>query len=573
VVALATVLTLAAVAVDAQPLRSPWWTYADADATYTASALNLMLGGEVTFVDHPGLPITEAVAVASGVDALVEEGSLSHDARQRYVDRTLLDLDTARWLFRGFAVVFYLLGALLAFVLAARLFGHWTWGLANGLFWLAAPGLVAMSIQLRPDVVLAALCLVFAFAIARAVDRRSVGWYASAALLVGFATMVKLHALALLLPLLVAALWRPPAESELPAALKRAVGFVRAHEIAVGSIAGLWLALAVVLNWDRFPFDPTASQLGVTLALLALGAAAVSVAEAASRDRLPSAVRRVARRFHALLVVSFIGGLLIPVTLDVQDGMRALVYVVRNVSGQGVQEGIEPFSTPLSALDGIVGTPIVFVFLLALLAGAVGTLRREPVPVVWSVAALATGLFAYARPPNVHYFAPAFVFSALALLWLLQRESRARVPLLAWLIVLYVAWPAWSNRLDPAAEQQRLADGVANAKQYVDARLAPGEFALVPSYSPFADARYFELVQISVDHSPEYRYRYLPTTAAVRTFEQARQERPRFYIGPQVSELNAATQVELGDLGLYTIVPREGLVAEIVRGPGVTEPW
>ena len=40
----ATVLTLAALVVEAQPLRSPWWTYADADATYTASGLNLMLG-------------------------------------------------------------------------------------------------------------------------------------------------------------------------------------------------------------------------------------------------------------------------------------------------------------------------------------------------------------------------------------------------------------------------------------------------------------------------------------------------------------------------------------------------
>lgn len=571
--ALATVLTLTALAVDAQPLRSPWWTYADADAAYTASALNLMLGREMTYVDHPGLPITEAVAVASGVDALLKEGSLSGDARLRYVDRTLLDLDSARGLFRGFAVAFYLLGALLAFVLAARLFGHWSWGFANGLLWLAAPGLIAMSIQLRPDVLLAALCLVFAFAIARAVDRLSVAWYAAAALLLGFATMVKLHALALLLPLLVAALWRPPAENELPATLDRALGFVRAHRVAVGSIAGLWLALAISLNWDRFPFHPTASQLRVTLVLLALGIAAVGVAETAARYRVPPLVRRVASRFHALLVVSIIGGLLIPVTLDVQDGMRALVYIARNTSGQGVQEGIEPFSTPISALGNIVGTPAVIVFLFALLAGIVGALRREPVPVVWSVAALATWTFAYARPPNVHYFAPAFVFSALALLWLLQREPRARMPLLAWLIVLYVAWPAWDNRLSAAAEQEQLASSVASAKQYVDAHLAPGEFALVPSYWPFADARYFELVQIYVDHSPEYPYRYLPATAAVRSFEQPRQMRPRFYIGPLASDLTAASQVDLGDLGRYTIIPREGLVAEIVAGPGVTEPW
>jgi Dolichyl-phosphate-mannose-protein mannosyltransferase len=573
VLALAAVLTFAALAVDAQPLRSPWWTYADADATYTAAGLNLMLGREVTFVDHPGLPITEAVAVASGIDALMEEGSLSRDARMRYVDRTLLDLDGARGLFRGFAVAFYLLGALLAFVLAARLFGHWSWGLANGLFWLAAPGLIPMSIQLRPDVLLAALCLVFAFAIARAVDRRSVGWYAAAALLVGFTTMVKLHALALLLPLLVAALWRPPTENELPAARDRARGYVQAHRVAVGAIAGLWLALAVTLNWDRFPFDPTASQLGATLVLLGLGVAAVGAAELAARSGVPALVRRVASRFHALLVVSFIGGLLIPVAFDVQDGMRTFVYIARNTSGRGVQEGIEPFSTPLSALGDIVSTPIVFVFAFALLAGIVGTLRREPVPIVWAVAALATGAFAYARPPNVHYFAPAFVFSALALLWLLQREPRTRMPLLAWLIVLYVVWPAWDNRHSAAAEQEQFAASVTSAKRYVDARLAPGEFALVPSYWPFADARYFELVQIYVDHSPAYPYRYLPATAAVRTFEQPRQMRPRYYIGPLAPNLTAATQIELGDLGRYTLIPRGGLVAEIVGGPGVTESW
>jgi hypothetical protein len=570
---LATVVTLAVLAVDAQPLKSPWWTYADADATYTAAALNLMLGEDVTFVDHPGLPITEAVAVAAGIDTLAEEGSLSRGARLRYVDRTLLDLDGARWLFRGFAIAFYLLGALLAFVLAARLFGHWSWGFANGLLWLAAPGLIAMSIQLRPDVLLAALCLSFGFAIARAVERRSVGWYAAAALLVGFATMVKLHALALLLPLLVAALWRPPPESELRAGLGRARDLVRAHRAAVGSLAALWLALAVVLNRDRFPFHPSTSQLGVALAVLAAGVAAVGVAEAAARFGAPPRVRRPASRFHALLVVSFIGGLFVPITLDVEDGTRALLYIVRNMSGRGVQEGIDPFSTPLSALDGIVGTPVVFVFVFALVAGIVGALRREPMPVVWAVAALATGVFAYARPPNVHYFAPAFVFSALALLWLLQREPRMRMPLLAWVIVLYVVWPAWDNRLNADVEQERFASSVASAKQYVDARLGPGQVALVPSYWPFADSRYFELVQIYVPHSPEYPYRYVPAVAALRSYAQPRQLRPRFYIGPLASNLNVGTQVELGDLGRYTIVPREGLVAEIVNGPGVTEPW
>jgi hypothetical protein len=37
ILGLATVMTLAIVVVEAQPVRSPWWTYADADASYTAS--------------------------------------------------------------------------------------------------------------------------------------------------------------------------------------------------------------------------------------------------------------------------------------------------------------------------------------------------------------------------------------------------------------------------------------------------------------------------------------------------------------------------------------------------------
>jgi hypothetical protein len=573
ILALGTVITLAVVVVEAQPVRSPWWTYADADASYTASGLNMMLGRPVPFVDHPGLPVTEAVAVVSGIDALRSEHSLAWTARERYVDRALLDLDGSRWLFRGIAIAFYLLGAALAFVVAARLFGHWSWGLANGLLWVAAPGLAAMSIQLRPDVLLAVLCLVFAFAVARAVESRSVGWFAAAAATIGFATMVKLHALALLPALVVAALWRPAPDDALPEAALRARRSLREHRVAWGVFGGLWLLVAVLLNWERFPFRPTGSELRVTLLVLGLTAAAVGVSEGVRRLDAPTWARRVASRFHALLVVAFAAGLLAPVTLDVQDGTNALVRIVKNMSGQGVQEGIEPFSTPLSALDDIVGTSVVIVFLIALVAGIIGALRRDPVPVVWAVAGLAAGAFAYARPPNVHYFAPAFVFAALAMLWLLQREPRARTPLLAWVLILYVALPAWDGRANTGNEQERFAAQVAPAKEYVDARLRPGEVALVPSYWPFADARFFELVQIYVDHVPDYPYRYLPATAGVRSFEHGRATRPRFYVGPLAQDLTGTKQVELGDLGTYTIAPAEGLVAEIVGGPGVTEPW
>jgi hypothetical protein len=81
-------------------------------------------------------------------------------------------------------------------------------------------------------------------------------------------------------------------------------------------------------------------------------------------------------------------------------------------------------------------------------------------------------------------------------------------------------------------------------------------------------------VQIYVDHTPRYPYRYLPTTAAARPYAKLNELRPRYFVG-----LLAATpgpqQLQLGDLGVYTIRKAAGgdIVWHIQRGPGVTEPW
>ncbi len=38
----------------AQPIGSPWWwTYADADGSYTGSSLNILLGSGTRYLDHP----------------------------------------------------------------------------------------------------------------------------------------------------------------------------------------------------------------------------------------------------------------------------------------------------------------------------------------------------------------------------------------------------------------------------------------------------------------------------------------------------------------------------------------
>ncbi len=86
-------------------------------------------------------------------------GRLALGLARAYVDRALLDLDRTRAVFRGLSGRLYLARR------AARVrprrrgcFGHWTLGArGRALLWLAAPGLLAMSIQLRPDVPLAVL--------------------------------------------------------------------------------------------------------------------------------------------------------------------------------------------------------------------------------------------------------------------------------------------------------------------------------------------------------------------------------------------------------------------------------
>jgi Dolichyl-phosphate-mannose-protein mannosyltransferase len=545
--ALVTVVTVAATIVDAQPVRSPWWTYADADASYTASGLNLLLGEPVRFVDHPGLPVTEAASLAFGVDALLDKASLSWDERLAYVDERLLDLDRSRGIFRGIAIAFYLAGALLSFLLIARLFGHWTWGFAAGLLWLAAPGLVPMSIQLRPDVLLAVLTLVFAYFVGRAVESRAASTYAWAAAVAGLAFMVKLHAAGLLVPLGIALAWRPPLPA-LPRPDRRLL-------IAVG------LAVAVpalLLNWTRAPFDLTQAQTQALVGVLAVGAACGAV------------IRFVPRlAAYGVVAAGYLAGLVLPIALDVPDGLQALVQAAKTATGTGVQSGVESFSTPFSQIDDIVGARVMVVFMLAAAAGVYGLVRRQPQPVVWAAGGLAMAILAFARPPNVHYFAPAFVFSALCLLWLVHRSRPGAAPLLIWPVVLLLAWPAFDQREAPAAEANRFAGVVASSQAVVDSRLQPGEVAFVPSYWPFADARYYELVQIYVDHVPPYPYRYLPAIAGARDFAAIRGWTPRYYVGPQAASVAADASIPLGDAGTYPVrrIPETDLALEILGPP------
>ena len=174
--------------VAAQPVTSPWWIYADADGTYSASALNIVAGGHSRYFDHPGLPEQEALATTFGIVSLAHGGPT-----RSWANDEMLHLDRARAIFRGWAIFFFIGGAALAYLLCRRLFGHWTWGVAGGLLWLAMPG-IQDTIEIRPDVLLSALMLLTGYVMVRAWERKSAALYAVAAGIAGFALMTKLHA-------------------------------------------------------------------------------------------------------------------------------------------------------------------------------------------------------------------------------------------------------------------------------------------------------------------------------------------------------------------------------------------
>ncbi|HZB23507.1 MAG TPA: hypothetical protein VE444_06640 [Gaiellaceae bacterium] len=497
--ATAVVLVVAAVVLAAQPLRAPWWTYADADATYTGAALNLVAGERALFVDHPGLPVTEIAAVVLGMDALAD-GSFSTSERRTWADRMLLGLDATRGAFRGIAVVFYLAGALASVLFAAWFFEDWLAGLAGGLLWVGAPGLMPMSIQLRPDVLLGVCCVVFAYLVAAAAERRSAGLYAAAAGVAGFALTVKLHGVGLAVPLAVAVAWRPPPRAWRPGRRSLVAGAVLA-------------VVALVANVERFPYTPTAAQTAAGATTIAVLAAAVVAARA--RGRLGGI---------AGVVAAYVGGVMVPVLLAIPDGLQALVLLARAALGRGVSD-VPTFQTPL--FDGLRlgGAVPVLVLGLALAASVLAARRREPAPVLWAAGAAALLVLAWARPVASHYLAPAYLLAVPAILWLARAMPR-RLALLALPLALLAAWPAVRDRSSPADNATSLRATGEAARAAAVAGLAADQVAVAPSYFPDPDVRYFELVQLYVARTPDYPYRVIPATTAAASFARERGLRP-----------------------------------------------
>jgi Dolichyl-phosphate-mannose-protein mannosyltransferase len=566
---LSLVATLAAslVLIAAQPVRSHWWIYDNADPSYTAAGLELMAGRAIRFVDHPGLPLTELTGIVFGVDYLLE--GAGRESRDAFADRSLLDLDATRPTYRGLAVALYLLGAFAAFAIVARLLGHWTWGIAGATAWFAAPGLAALSIQMRPDVPLAVLILLFAYLLAVAARERSAAHGLGAAAVAGFCVMLKLHAIGLVVPLALLVALRPPPAGWWPALRDRSLGFVRRRRRAVVAVGAVFLFLVVLFNVERIPFTPTSDQLiAVAMVLLVVGDCLLLA------WILRSLATGVARRlaYGGAIGAAFVAGAAVPVLLMLPEGLRAVANIADAVRGKGINEGAEPVSVPFSRLLDADLELAFIVFVFAGVAALWGLLRRDVVPLLWFSGALVLGLMAQSRLGSVHYYIPAFMLAVPGLLWLISDAGRRRPSVLVWVLLALIAYPSFRDRHATANEAERLVQIAQPSITGLESRLAPGEVAFTPSAWPDADTRYFELVHRYTYTGPTYPYRFLPGAPDAAALATDRGLRFRYYTGPAIFHVTGEADVELEGLGTYhvrrlTDVP---LAVELLAGPGVT---
>ena len=553
-------------------MRESWWHWADPDGAYVGNSLNILVGNHTYYLDHPGLPTQDALALGFGAQYLASRGSF--DSRQEFIDDRFLDLDQARPLYRTWAIGIFLLSTLIVYVAVGRLLGHWTWGLAGGLLFVSAPGLGPISFILRPDAMVAALCLAVGFFAVTGFERRSALRYTAAAALLGFALTWKLVAIGMVVPLAVAALWRVPGPQWF-GEVGRGLGTrVRRHALWLAPLAFAWLVLCIVFNRERLPIVQTADQREILVggATLLLGYA--GLAFVAERFRIPWA-DRIFRLVYAWLLLAFVVGLALPASLVLDDGIQMLVSMKESLTGGRVNEDIEPFENftwdqvsryPLAGAAIVVG--------LGFVAGVLGVVRRTYWPFLLALGSLVLATMAAARYSYDYYYAPAFAVAVPGALWLLRRRGRVGAPFYVWIPV--AALLAWTVSEVQSWEQAREQEIDASAQALGDELLRPGEAVLVNDYrTPIEDVRFDSLVDAFVDHVPAYPYRFVnrPATAVERGLT------PR-YVASSAGELpppGETAEVYVAGVGPFVVEGTETRfgpddafgVARIVQSPPV----
>jgi hypothetical protein len=474
----------------AQPLRSPWWTGHDFDTVYAASAITLFRGERSTFYDHPGVPLQELLAATLTADWAVTDPGTSRGER---ADWFLNDLDRMRPYLRVFGALLFFGSAVIAYVAVAWSARSVLAGLFAGLVLLASPDVTVWAAVVKPDPLLAALCVAAVALLVEGARHRSGALYVAAAAVIGFAVTVKVHALGLLAPLgFAVVLWRPPTTgiAELRAAAGR-------HRRPLVASAAAFLGVALVLNALAAP--PAGRPLALLVATLLVLAAVTGVAwYAARRTRL-----RLWVELAAALAAAGLAGAVLPNLLYASLPAPTLRGLAVTATGRGV-EASSSFVSPFDVLS-----PWAALFVLAAV-GLLLALRSGDRPaVLWVVAVTAMGGLALLRYGSVHYYTAAVALLAALAAPALKALSRA--PALVAVVFLVALYHPLQLQVDEASDRGTIAAATERVNAWVEARLRSDEVAL--TFLESDDGRTFALVRQYAPSAPPRRFRFLPATS------------------------------------------------------------
>ncbi len=552
-------VALAALGLALPDSGAPWWIYADPDGAYVGSSLNILIGNHTSYLDHPGLPTQDALALGFGAWYLVDRARGNDEDRTAFVDRRMLDVDGSRWLYRGWAILTYTLGAVLVSILMGRLLRHWTWGVAGGVLFLATPGIAEIAHRLRPDAILSALAVAIAYLVATGFERRSAARYLAASAVFGLAMTVKIAVLWAAVPLALAALWRPP-EQGWHRRVARSLGQLsRPAWLAIIACSVVWLALCLRLNRERLPVLTNDDQRAVVLDAAVLLAGLVAATVVSRRFRLPWA-ERIFSPLTVALVLAFALGVFLPASLILDDGIQAVVAAAESISGGRVNAHVDAFAD--FRLDAFFRFPLLaatIVFALSVAAAVVGYRRRVYWPLLLTTAVVPLTVVAAARFSFDYYDAPAYAFALPGALWLLARGS-PRVGLRQALVVALVAVPLLGDL--GTEETNQIPTGVA-AAALADRILRPGEVILAPLDIPIEDTRWVAFVDGFSDYAPPYAARFVPDGS----WQLATKEglTPAFLVGKAAELPPEGTTAEVSIVGQGPFVVRR---LPLAWGPG-----
>ena len=542
----------AALLVWLQPMRAAWWHWADPDGAYLGSSLNILLGNHTNYLDHPGLPTQDALALAFGARYVVGKATGTFDDRLEFANEQMLDLDRTRPIYRTWAIALFLGATLLVYLLVGRLLAHWIFGLAGSLVFLAAPGIGPVSFILRPDAALAALCLAVGFLTVRAFEGGRTIYYTGAAALLGFAMTMKLTAIGMAVPLIVAAVWRAPGPGWFGETARPLASWARRNAVWLVPALVTWGVLCVIFNRERTPIVQTDDQRAVLLTIGTFLVGYALFAFVTEHFRIPWA-DRIFRLSYAWMLLAFVVGLALPATLVLDDGIQMLVAMKETLTGRRVNEGIEPFEN--FTLDAITAYPLniaALVIGLGVAAGVVGLVRKHYWPALLALGSIVLATMAAARYSYDYYYAPAFAVAIPGAFWLVGRGSGG-IGRAAVLVAAVAAFGLTISKVQ-TWEPDREREIQAAASALADELLSDGEVILVQDYYfPAEDVRFGSLVDNFVDHVPEYPYRILATPRIVAE----RGLVPRYAVGrDELPDPGETAEIDVAGYGPFVV---EGL--------------